>query len=159
MTDSLFALGGLGFVLCLSTAMAQEPRGSTAGADSPNDELTGFYTLTSGENSGEKLSPDRVEGTTVRFSRDRILVADREKKELYAATYTLDARQKPWRVTMTSKLPDSEQTVHGLLEKEGDTVRLIYALPGAEPPTEFKTADKQLLFVMTRGQEPAEASR
>ena len=36
----------------------------------------------------------------------------------------------------------------GLIEKKGDTVKLIYALPGGETPTEFKTKEKQLMFVL-----------
>ena len=36
----------------------------------------------------------------------------------------------------------------GLIKKEGDTIVLIYALPGGKEPTEFKTkkGDKQQMF-------------
>ena len=50
---------------------------------------------------------------------------------------------------MTSKLETKEDAVaKGLIEKDGDTVRLIYALPDGQTPTEFKTGEKQLMFVM-----------
>ena len=35
-----------------------------------------------------------------------------------------------------------------MIEKKGDEIRLIYALPGGEEPTEFGTKEKQLMFVM-----------
>ena len=36
----------------------------------------------------------------------------------------------------------------GLVKKEGDTVTLIYALPGGRPPTDFMTTEKQQMFVL-----------
>jgi hypothetical protein len=50
---------------------------------------------------------------------------------------------------MTSMLaPTKGETVKGLIEKDGEQLRLIYALPGGAMPKEFKTQEKQLLFVM-----------
>ena len=43
---------------------------------------------------------------------------------------------------------EEETVAQGLIEKDGDTVKLIYALPGAQAPTEFKTKSKRLMFVM-----------
>ena len=44
---------------------------------------------------------------------------------------------------------DSGAVALGLLDKQGDAVRLIDALPGNPCPTEFKTKAGELLFVMT----------
>jgi hypothetical protein len=38
----------------------------------------------------------------------------------------------------------------GLIQKSGDTVKLIYALPDGKPPTEFKTEEGQQLFVLKK---------
>jgi hypothetical protein len=38
----------------------------------------------------------------------------------------------------------------GLIASEGETVKLIYALPGGKAPTEFKTAEKQQMFVLKK---------
>ncbi|QEH34891.1 hypothetical protein OJF2_34360 [Aquisphaera giovannonii] len=114
-------------------------------------ELTGGYTIVSGEKFGIKEPEERIEGATVRFSDDRIIVVDKEKKEIYGATYKLEACEgdHTCKITMTSKLADKEdQVAKGLIKKEGDTIKLIYALPGAAAPTEFKTGEKQLMFVM-----------
>ncbi len=111
--------------------------------------LVGGYTVVSGEKYGEKEPAERVEGTSVRFTEDRIIVTDKDKTEVYGSQYTLDTSESPYRITMTSKLGPSEGKIaKGLIEKKGDTLRLIYALPDGEAPTEFKTKAKQLMFVM-----------
>ncbi len=149
----------LGLTACLlatpSAVLAQQP-------DQPNtksapEELLGAYTIVSGEKYGDKEPADRLAGTTVRFADDAIIVLDKEKKEVYAQTYKVDTTSTPWKITMTSKITPytpkgkdagGDMVAKGLIEKKGDTVRLIYALPGGEMPTEFKTKEKQLMFVM-----------
>jgi uncharacterized protein (TIGR03067 family) len=122
--------------------------GALKAADGAAD-LVGGYTIVSGEISGIPEREERIKGSVVRFSEDRVVVVDKESKELFGATFKLDTTQSPWQITMTSKLGQNEgQVARGLIEKDGDTVRLIYALPGGQTPTEFKTKDKQLMFVM-----------
>ena len=130
----------------------EKPKGNPSGAPA---DLIGAYTIISGEKFGQKEDQERIEGTTVRFAEDGIIVLDKDKKEVYAQTYKIDSSSKPWKIVMKSKITpyqtkgDSKETVaHGLIEKDGDTVKLIYALPDGEKPTEFKTKEKQLMFVM-----------
>ena len=47
---------------------------------------------------------------------------------------------------MKSANPEADS--RGLVKKEGDTLTLVYALPGGETPKEFKAGEKQHLFVM-----------
>lgn len=135
--------------LCV-LSLAQSP----AASDKPDkdglaERLVGEYTIVSGEEGGRELPDSQVKGSLVRFSADRVVVTDKNTKEIFGATYTLGTSGTPRRVTLVSKLAPIEGTVaQGLIEKEGDTVRLIYALPGGKAPTEFKTGEKQLLFVM-----------
>jgi len=132
-----------GVVLALQAVGSSEKSGTKL---SPA-ELAGGYTIVSGEKFGLKEPEDRIKGSTVRFTDDRVVVTDKDKKEVYGASYTLEPGDKACRIVMTSKLADKEgEVAHGLIEKNGDTVRLIYALPGGEEPTEFKTKDKQLMF-------------
>ena len=55
---------------------------------------------------------------------------------------------------MTSRVKDSAgEIAHGLIQQDKDdenVVRLIYALPTGEMPKEFKTKEKQLMFVMKK---------
>jgi len=133
----------------------EKAKAKTAAKTGAPAELIGAYTIISGEKYGEKEPMERIEGTTVRFAEDGIVVLDKEKKEVYAQTYKIDASSKPWKIMMKSKITpyqqkdgDKESVAKGLIEMDGDTVKLIYAIPGGEMPTEFKTKEKQLMFVM-----------
>ena len=138
--------------LAISTPALSDdkPKLKTSGAPA---DLLGGYTIVAGERYGEKEPTERIEGTTVRIADDAIIVLDKDKKEVYAQTYKVDTTSTPWKITMKSKITPYKQgggetEAKGLIEKEGDTVRLIYALPGGEVPTEFKTKQKQLMFVL-----------
>jgi uncharacterized protein (TIGR03067 family) len=125
---------------------------SAGGAESglrPAD-LVGLYTIVRGEEEGVPEPDERVKGSMVRFSEDRVVVVDKENKEIYGAEYKLDPRHSPAQITMTSKLGAGEgQVARGLIEKKGDTVRLVYSLPVGDAPTSFKTKTMQLMFEMT----------
>jgi uncharacterized protein (TIGR03067 family) len=124
--------------------------------DKPNksctpESLVGRYVIVSGEKEGVKEPEDRVKGTTVAFTKDSVTVVDKVKKELYSASYKLDSTRHPCDITMTSRVESTAgEIARGLIEKDGETVRLIYALPMGEIPTEFKTKVKQLMFVMKK---------
>ena len=52
---------------------------------------------------------------------------------------------------MTSTLaPVKGEVAHGLIEKDGDTVKLIYAIRGGAAPDDFTTEENQLMFVMKK---------
>ncbi len=161
-----FALSALALTFATagpSTASAQEASVDKArepAALKPAD-LVGAYEITSGEKFGVPDAPERIKGSTVRFTEDRVVVMDKDSKEVYGATYTLEATEAAAgasasgaiasKIKMTSKLADVEDAVaFGLIDKAGDTVRLVYALPGGEAPRDFKTKDKQLLFVLKK---------
>lgn len=136
-----------GLVAALLVAVQAAQTSSKSGTTLTPAELVGGYTIVGGEKFGQKEPDDRIDGTTVRFTEDRIVVTDKDKKEVYGATYKLEPGEKATRIVMTSKLANEEgQVARGLVEKDGDTVRLIYALPGGEDPTEFKTKERQLMF-------------
>ncbi len=113
-------------------------------------QLVGTYQIVAGEKSGVKEPADRVKDVTVRFTAGEVFVTDKDKKQVFAASYKLDTSQKPWKIVMVSTLaPSVGQRSEGLIEKTGDTVKLIYALPGGAMPTDLMHAkDKQMLFVM-----------
>ena len=145
---------GLGLlVLANSVAVVQDAGSKPAEADkvcTPED-LVGRYVIVSGERDGAKEPEERIKGTVVTFTKDSVVVADKEKKELYSATYKLESKKNPSDIIMTSQAKDSAgEIARGLIKKEGDTLHLIYALPTGEIPTGFKTKQKQLMFVMKK---------
>jgi uncharacterized protein (TIGR03067 family) len=110
-------------------------------------KLDGGYTIVSGEENGKALPADHIKGSVVMFAGNRITGTDKDKKEFFAATYTLDATKTPHVIRMKSTSP-KEAEATGLVKKDGDTVTLIYSLPGTPAPTEFKTKQGQLMFVL-----------
>ena len=152
MNRFAMALSAAALLVVGTTAFSDdEPKKKDSGAPA---DLLGGYTIIAGEKYGEKEPQERIEGTTVRIAEDAIIVLDKDKKEVYAQVYKIDATTKPWHIVMKSKITPysegkgEEVSAKGLIEKEGDTVKLIYALPGGAMPTEFKTKEKQLMFVM-----------
>ncbi len=145
MGRATFLMGLTALALTAGRVPAADKDDSRGGAA----DLVGAYSIVSGEREGAPEPADRVKGTMVRFSQDRVVVVDKESKEIYGAEYKLDTGKTPWKITMKSKLaPADNQIARGLIEKDGDTVRLVYALPGGDEPTGFKTKSKQLMFVM-----------
>ena len=160
--DNLLTLGLAAILTLGASAFAADDKKKPNPSGAPED-LIGGYTIVAGEKYGEKEAAERIEGITVIIAKDGIVVRDKEKKEVYAQTYKIDTKSTPWKITLKSKITpydqekgkdkdkdkeDSEQVAEGLIEKDGDTVKLIYALPGTPAPKEFKTTSKQLMFVL-----------
>jgi uncharacterized protein (TIGR03067 family) len=116
-------------------------------AKEPAPMLEGSYTVVSGEKDGKPVPAEHVKGSLVVFTRDKIVGTDKDKKEFFAANYTLDASKKPWAIRMKSTSP-KEAEAAGVVKKEGDTVTIAYGAPGGEAPTQFKTKENQHLFVL-----------
>jgi uncharacterized protein (TIGR03067 family) len=155
-------------LLCLLTllpAAAQQDPSTTKAADKATtpESLVGRYVITSGEKEGMKEPEERIKGTTVTFTKETVIVADKDKKEIYSASFTLDTTTTPCQITMTSRVEGSAgEVARGLIQQDKDddkVVRLVYALPTGEIPKEFKTREKQLMFVLKKENEAAGASK
>jgi len=146
MLKTLVTLTGTALLLVGLQARTEEKRTED---NSGTTKLSGLYTVVSGEKEGQKEPEERIKGTMVRFTEEAITVTDKDKKETYMASYKLDTGKKPWGITMTSTLGSTKgEVARGLIEKDGDQLRLIYSLPGGDLPNGFKTRAKQLMFVM-----------
>lgn len=128
-------------------------------------QLVGDYRIVSGENSGKELLPERLTDVTVRFTEKTVTTYDAERNARFSATYRLDTQKRPWRIMMTSTPRTANanaaqsgagaspvaDTSQGLVElAEEGRVKVIYALPGGTAPRDFKTGDRQQLFVLER---------
>jgi uncharacterized protein (TIGR03067 family) len=137
--------------------------------------LNGSYTIVSGEENGKPIPKERIEGALIVFTDKTVVGTDKDKKQFFSSTYTIDSSKTPWVITMTDagrgakpddkkaedrkpddkkpddkKSDDKKQSASGLIKVDGEMVTVIYALPGGKAPTEFKTADMQQMFVMKR---------
>ena len=144
------------------TSRAQEKPNVEVKSDDSQDvkKLIGTYRITAGERNGKKIEADRLKDVTVRFEENVVTTFDKDKKEFYAASYELDTKQKPWKIMMTativpvegksSKVDGKGTKAEGLVELSGESVKFIYALPEGKAPTEFKTNDKQQMFMLMK---------
>lgn len=146
---------GMGLIaLAGSLAIAQDAGTRSAGGDKSCtcEDLVGRYTIVSGEKDGLKEPEERIKDIVVTFTKDKVVVVDKDKKERYSASYKLDSTRNPATIIMTSKVEgEAGEIARGLIKKEGDELHLIYALPTGEIPSGFKTREKQLMFVMKKG--------
>src|SRR5690349_9794537 len=77
-------------------------------SDSPKvANLTGEYRIISGERNGALIDQKELSDATITIRDKTITAYDRERKETFAATYTLETKQTPWEITMIStKAPE-----------------------------------------------------
>jgi uncharacterized protein (TIGR03067 family) len=142
--------------LCTLLAAVLLAASPAVGQDKEAGKLEGTYTIVGGEHGGEKIPAERIEGAMLTITADKITATDKDKKEFFAATYTLDRTAKPYRIMMVATTPKAGEKAAGVIEVSGDTVKLCYNLPGGTPPTDFKTQDKQHCFVLKRVKEKKE---
>lgn len=154
--------------ICLLTALALPSTLVAAPKDQTKNEkakaknpIAGTYEVISGERNGKALKKEEITETTVLIGDDALTSFDKDRKKVYAASYTLDKSTKPWTITMTSELTprkDNEQIkTIGLVQKKGKRLKLIYAFPGGKAPTDFKTDPRQQMFVLKRVSEKKSA--
>lgn len=135
------------------TALAGAVAWASAEYQTPAKEkgLHGYFEITHGEKDGKELPAQDFQGSVVRFEDNKILGHDKNKKEFFSCTYTLDKSTTPWKIHMTGEIPKPGLKTHGVLEIKNDsTIHLAYSLPGGATPTSFKTQDKQQAFTLKR---------
>lgn len=146
MHYSIHKLYLVGVILC-----ALLPACTGRSSDQPKADLIGEYRIVSGERNGAPIDQNELKDAAVYINDKTIIVYDKERKEMFASTYTLETNQKPWHVTLIStKAPDVGATAKGLVESDQNKVKLIYALPNGQPPTTFRAGEQQQMFVMEK---------
>ena len=116
-------------------------------------KLLGTWNIVAGEVGGKKEPPERIKDTTVEFTRDRVVVTNKDATRTYRATYKLDLKHKPYAIVMKAEGgADKGKVAQGIFRLESDQLTMCYALPGSAAPTEFRTApgDRRMLFFLRR---------
>jgi uncharacterized protein (TIGR03067 family) len=146
-------LSFVALLLALPLAVAEDKKEVKKGDAS---KLLGDYTVVSGKRDGKDLPKSDFAKSTVHIEKGKIYGHDEKKKEFFGATYTLDTGSKPWKISMVSTSPKKGEKAEGVIEVDGDKVRLAYALPGGKTPTSFEAGEKQQSFVLMRVKEKRE---
>ena len=117
--------------------------------DKDKPKLDGQHQIVAGERDGKALADADVKGTTFRFTGDKVVGATKDGTEFLNADYTLNCDKTPCVIVMKlTSGTDKGKELKGLVERTGDTIRIIYAGPGAEAPTEFKTKQNQAMYTL-----------
>ena len=141
-----FALGFVVAVTMAVPAIAQERKPPVS---DDTKLIEGSFIATSGERNGKALTEEQLKGVTFRFDADKLVITDQKGTEIHKCSHTIDKSSKPWRINM--KMNDSaagDKTAVGLVQRDGDTVTFIYPLAGGDTPIEFKTKEKQEMYVL-----------
>jgi uncharacterized protein (TIGR03067 family) len=148
------------FALTCTALFAAEPAVKVkVGRDQPltTAMLAGTYTIESAQKGDDKTPADKLEGTVVTFTGNTIVAVDRDKNEMYAATFKLDSSKTPATIHMISTMPEAKGAkANGLVQREGNIVKLIYAMPDeGEMPSKFEPGKGQRMMTLKRIQETA----
>jgi uncharacterized protein (TIGR03067 family) len=144
----IFLLAWGAFLVAASGALSREE------AKAPAPKFVGSWVVVSGEKEGEKEPPERIKGTKVRITRDMITVIDNKDKQVYAMKYKVDLEKRPHPITMTVLAGSQKgETAKGIIQLQGEALKLCYASRGGPAPKEFATKKgvHHILFVMKRG--------
>jgi len=97
---------------------------------------------------------------TMTFTADRILIKEAKREKPEEAAYTVDLKKKPATIDIRpgrpggaagAGAPPKEVVVQGILEIEGDTLKLCFTRDSAERPTEFKgDAEKGVMLIILK---------
>lgn len=133
-----------------SSVLADDEKGDPVPAN-----LLGTYRIVAGQDNGQTVPSKKLEGIKVRITPGVIATTDEDGEELYVVKFNLNTDASPWKIAMTmSGGPHGERGTEakGILDIDGDTVRLAYAVEGGQVPASFQTkmGKKQNMFVMKK---------
>lgn len=116
--------------------------------------LSGVYKIISKEGDNGPLIDTKIDGHKLIISENLITTIDSEGNKVFEAVYQLNTLELPMGIEMISMFAHGSEKKHlelpGNIEKRGDPIRLIYALPGGDDPRDFKVGPKQELLVLSK---------
>jgi len=125
---------------------------SLVGGEPPRtdlDAIQGTWTLVAMETEGHEADPEDFKDYTATYEGNRLTLraGDRVRRR---GIITLAPDRKPRAVnTWDQDGPYEDQTVPGIYELQGDTLKLCFARPGQERPKEFSTKSGTAFLVCT----------
>lgn len=108
-----------------------------AGTPAPMKNLNGTWTYVSIESNGKPIPAERLVPLRVTINGEKWTVTSGSKL-VEQATIRVDSSTKPMTFDLTVQQGDvgKGQTLPGIFELDGDTLRVCFSLPGKERPKE-----------------------
>jgi uncharacterized protein (TIGR03067 family) len=137
--------------LILACFVALTP--SVSASDKPAGEddlakLQGQWVVVSLEHRGHPAEPAEFAGQSSVYEKNR-WTWNAGDKVMRRGIITLDSTRTPKAInTWDSDGPHEDETVPGIYQLDGDTLKLCFAMPGEKRPTEFTTKSGTGSFVV-----------
>ena len=117
---------------------AEEPAPRQAARDDLK-KLQGTWECVAMEREGDQVPPESFKGSTAVYEDDRVTLY-REGEVFRRGIVTLDPSKSPKKInTWDLTGPYADDTVPGIYEVDGDTLKLCFSRPKVARPVEFTT--------------------
>ncbi len=134
---------GLACGLFMAANAAQETK-------KDQDLIQGTWQMDSAESDMGKLPPEQAKSLKRVFQGDQATLT-RDGAVVTKGTFKLDPAKKPKAIDVTfSEGMQKGQTMSGIYELDGDTLKICFSPPGADRPTEFKPGPQRNVAVWKR---------
>lgn len=148
---------GFGFGLLL--VLLPVSRGALAlGQDQGNKAFLGDYKFQKVQFGDKEYPFEKVKDAKVQIDEDRITISTPDGKTVIRYQLRTAEKDQPRRITMViTEAPEKEKVgmhAKGLIEKQGETVRLNYDLEEDRLPKDFQPVDEQQHLIIM---EPAKS--
>jgi uncharacterized protein (TIGR03067 family) len=164
MTDRRFGLCGLSLTVFMAVAAltyqavpasADDPAPSRQAAKDDLKKLQGTWECVSMEREGDEVPPEHLKGSSVVYEDDLVTLY-RDGELFRRSIITLDPSKTPKRInTWDLAGPYADDSVPGIYQIDGDTLKLCFSRPKVARPVEFTTKkDPGFLYVVYKRKKP-----
>jgi uncharacterized protein (TIGR03067 family) len=135
----LTALAIVALALAVPSVSASDKASSRDAARKDLAALQGTWNLIAMETEGDMVPPEQFKGWHAVYEGDALTLWSESEARRHGIT-TLDPSRSPKAInTWDQDGPYDDRTVPGIYELNGDSLRLCFARPGDQRPTEFTT--------------------